>query len=228
MHQPQALAGRWRWPAPCPGRLALVHAGRQGGGTVTIEVYSAPAAKGDPMIRLFDPNGHEVDYADDDGVRGSDAALMHEAAHTAPICWSCGMCIAVVNRIACGSAVSNCGQIFYAQHSDRKRTQRSGRHYALIGADVVWSLKSRGAGSSVYHRDHRVHSPHNRDRRPTSFSNCRMPTARPCKPAALILPSRSSCATTRSRRLHATSGEYIRHGGPRHRYRLIHLPVRAG
>ena len=47
---------------------------------LSIEVYSERlSAKGDPVIRLFDPEGREVGYADDDDVRGSDAALMYKA-----------------------------------------------------------------------------------------------------------------------------------------------------
>ena len=113
------------------------------GGATAIEVYSERlAAKGDPMIRLFDPNGHEVDYADDDDVRGSDAASCMKP-HTGSYLLSCVMYnIAVVNRIACGSAVSNSGRLdSAAQHSDRKGTQRSGRPgYVLqFGTDLVWS-----------------------------------------------------------------------------------------
>ena len=82
--KPQALA----WPVAVAGTLPgqashWFTLDAKAGERFTIEVYSERlAAKGDPMIRLFDPNGHEVDYADDDDVRGSDAALMHEARHT--------------------------------------------------------------------------------------------------------------------------------------------------
>ena len=82
--KPQALA----WPVAVAGTLPgqashWFTLDAKAGERFTIEVYSERlAAKGDPMIRLFDPNGHEVDYADDDDVRGSDAALMYEARHT--------------------------------------------------------------------------------------------------------------------------------------------------
>ena len=37
------------------------------------------ASKADPVIRLMDPDGHEVGYADDDDVLGSDAGLVFQA-----------------------------------------------------------------------------------------------------------------------------------------------------
>ena len=48
------------------------------GQRVSIEVYAERiASTADPMIHLMDPNGREVDYADDDDVLGSDAGLIH-------------------------------------------------------------------------------------------------------------------------------------------------------
>jgi len=48
------------------------------GQRVSIEVYAERiASPADPMIRLIDPKGHEVGYADDDDVLGSDAGLNH-------------------------------------------------------------------------------------------------------------------------------------------------------
>ena len=48
------------------------------GQRVSIEVYAERiASTADPMIRLMDPKGREVDYADDDDVLGSDAGLIH-------------------------------------------------------------------------------------------------------------------------------------------------------
>lgn len=82
--KPQALA----WPVAVDGVLPgqashWFTLDAKAGERFNVEVYSERlAAKGDPMVRLFDPNGREVDYADDDDVRGSDAALMHEARHT--------------------------------------------------------------------------------------------------------------------------------------------------
>lgn len=53
------------------------------GQRISIETYAARIGSGaDPMIRLLDPTGREVAYADDDNVRGSDAALIHEARLT--------------------------------------------------------------------------------------------------------------------------------------------------
>ena len=48
------------------------------GQSVSIEVYAERiASTADPMIRLMDPQGREIDYADDDDVLGSDAGLIH-------------------------------------------------------------------------------------------------------------------------------------------------------
>ena len=82
--EPQVLA----WPVAVTGALPAQASNwftldAKAGERFTIEVYCERlSAKGDPMIRLFDPKGREVDYADDDDVRGSDSALMHEAALT--------------------------------------------------------------------------------------------------------------------------------------------------
>ena len=53
------------------------------GQRISLEAYAVRLGAGtDPMIRLLDPTGREVAYADDDNVRGSDAALIYEAALT--------------------------------------------------------------------------------------------------------------------------------------------------
>ena len=53
------------------------------GQRISLEAYAVRLGSGaDPMIRLLDPTGREVAYADDDNVRGSDAALIYEAALT--------------------------------------------------------------------------------------------------------------------------------------------------
>jgi len=53
------------------------------GQRVSIEVYAERiASTADPMIRLMDPKGREVDYADDDDVLGSDAGLIHAVKFT--------------------------------------------------------------------------------------------------------------------------------------------------
>jgi len=50
------------------------------GQRLAIEVLAERIGSGaDPMIRLFDPKGREVDFADDDDVLGSDAGLIHTA-----------------------------------------------------------------------------------------------------------------------------------------------------
>ena len=50
------------------------------GQTVSIEVYAERIGlKADPVIRLINPTGREIDYADDDDVLGSDAGLIHIA-----------------------------------------------------------------------------------------------------------------------------------------------------
>ena len=48
------------------------------GQAISVEVYAERiGSKADPIIRLINPNGREVDYADDDDVLGSDAGLTH-------------------------------------------------------------------------------------------------------------------------------------------------------
>lgn len=48
------------------------------GQRLAIEVYAERiGSSADPIIRLLDPKGREVDYADDDDVLGSDAGLVH-------------------------------------------------------------------------------------------------------------------------------------------------------
>ncbi len=50
------------------------------GQKISLEVYAERiASKADPVIRLMDPDGREVGYADDDDVLGSDAALVFQA-----------------------------------------------------------------------------------------------------------------------------------------------------
>ena len=50
------------------------------GQRLAIEVFAERIGSGaDPMFRLLDPKGREVDYADDDDVLGSDAGLVHTA-----------------------------------------------------------------------------------------------------------------------------------------------------
>jgi len=49
------------------------------GQKISLEVYAERiASKADPVIRLMDPDGREVGYADDDDVLGSDAGLVFQ------------------------------------------------------------------------------------------------------------------------------------------------------
>ena len=79
--KPQIL----KLPAALDGKTAGVNShwfvfDAMRGQAMSVEVYAERiGSKADPIIRLINPDGREVDYADDDDVLGSDAGLIHTA-----------------------------------------------------------------------------------------------------------------------------------------------------